>query len=165
MRGIVPTADGGLEIRLSARERDLLRSLPQQLRPLLTGSEPAPTITARLFPAAYEDDEMEQEFRSLVGSDIVDERTAAMDAFAATLEGGTLPRGRWSAKLAPEAAAAWLSAVNDSRLILGGLLGISLESQWEEGPDDDNPTSVVMYYLGWLQEELVAALMGALPDG
>ena len=164
MRGVVPTAGGGVEIRLSVRERDLLRSLPDQLRPLLDGSEPAPTISARLFPPGYDDPEMEREYRELIGSDIVDERLAAMDAFAETLGGGKQTRGRWSATLDADTAAAWLSAINDGRLILGGLLGITEESQWETGPQDDNPASVVMYYLGWLQEELVAALMGALPE-
>ncbi len=165
MRGVVPAPGGGLEIRLSTRERDLLRSLPGQLRPLLSGDESAPTIAERLYPPGYDDAELEREYRSLVGSDLVDERMAAMDAFAETLAGGTVTRGRWSLTLDAEKAAAWLSAVNDARLILGGLLGITEESQWEQGPQDDNPASVVMYYLGWLQEELVAALMGSLPEG
>ena len=164
MRGVVATRAGGVEVRLSVRERDLLRSLPGQLRPLLDGSQASDEITERLFPAGYDDPELEREYRDLVGSDIVDQRMAAMEAFAKTLEGGTTTRGRWSASLDAESAAAWLSAVNDARLILGGLLGITEESQWEDGPDDDNAASVVMYYLGWLQEELVAALMGALPQ-
>ena len=164
MRGIVATADGGVRVRLSQRERNLLQSLPDQLRPLLGGDPAAPTVAARLYPPGYDDEKLEAEYRDLVGSDLVTQRVAAMDAFARTLEGGTLTRGRWVAELDAEAAAAWLSAVNDARLILGELLGITDESDWEGGPTDDNPTSVIMYYLGWLQEELVAALMGTLPE-
>ena len=164
MRGIVGTGDGGVRVRLSQRERELLQSLPDQLRPLLTGDPTAPTVAARLYPPGYDDAKLEEEYRSLIGSDLVTQRMAAMDAFAETLEGGGVTRGRWTAVLDAEAAEAWLSAINDARLIFGELLGITSESDWEAGPADDNPASVVMYYLGWLQEELVAALMGSLPD-
>ena len=164
MRGVTPASDGGVRVRLSPRERDLLRSLPEQLRPLLAGEDPAPSLTQRLYPPGYDDEKLQREYAELIGSDIVDQRVAAMDAFADTLRGGTVSRGRWTLDLDAEAAAAWLSAVNDARLILGGLLGITQESQWEEGPTDDNPASVVLYYLGWLEEELVAALMGSLPS-
>jgi hypothetical protein len=164
MRGIVATADGGVRVRLSQRERELLQSLPDQLRPLLTPDPTAPTVSARLYPPGYDDEQLEAEYRELIGSDLVTQRLAAMDTFAQTLEGGSLTRGRWTADLDAEAAGAWLSAVNDARLVLGELLGITDESDWEGGPTDDNPASVVMYYLGWLQEELVAALMGTLPD-
>ena len=96
--------------------------------------------------------------RELIGSDLVTQRLAAMDVFAESLAGGSSKLGRWVTELDAAAAEAWLSAVNDARLILGELLGITDESDWEGGPTDDNPTSVVMYYLGWLEEELVAAL-------
>jgi hypothetical protein len=164
MRGIVATAGGGVLVRLSQRERELLQSLPDQLRPLLAGDDTAPNVSARLYPPGYDDEQLEAEYRELIGSDLVAQRLGAMDAFAQTLAGGTVTRGRWTTQLDAESAQAWLSAVNDARLILGQLLGITDESDWEHGPSDDNPTSVVMYYLGWVQEELVTALMGALPD-
>ena len=164
VRGIRAAADGGVTVNLSQRERDLLRSLPDQLRPLLTGELPAPAISATLFSRGYDDDELEAEYRSLVADDIVDQRVNAMDTFAASLEEGTVSRGRWRAALDAETAAAWLSAVNDGRLVLGALLGITDESQWDGTPSDDEPASVVMHYLGWVEEELVAALMSTLPD-
>ena len=164
MRGIVPKVDGGVTVNLSQRERDLLRSLPEQLRPLLSGELPAPTIAATLFSRGYDDDELEEEYRSLAGDDIVAQRVSTLDVFAESLEGGAVTRGRWRAELDEETAAAWLSAVNDGRLVLGALLGIVDESQWESGPSDDNPASVVMHYLGWVEEELVQALMTTLPD-
>lgn len=164
MRGIVATAGGGVRVRLSQRERELLQSLPEQLRPLLTGDHAAPAVAARLYPPGYDDAKLEEEYRSLIGDDLVTQRLAAMDAFAQTLDGGATTRGRWSVELDAETADAWLSAINDARLIFGELLGITSETDWESGPSDDNPASVVMYYLGWLQEELVTALMGALPE-
>jgi hypothetical protein len=164
MRGVVALRDGGVRVRLSERERDLLRSLPDQLRPLLAGDPAAPAVSARLYPPGYDDEKLESEYRELIGSDIVDQRVAAMDTFAATLDTGAVSRGRWSTELDADSAAAWLSAVNDGRLILGQLLGITDEADWEGGPSEDDPTGVVLYYLGWLEEELVGALMGTLPD-
>lgn len=161
---ITPTSQGGISVRLPLPERDLLRSLPDQLRPLVSGEEQAPNVAAALFSRGYEDDELEEEYRSLAGDDIVAQRLAALEAFAATLDGGTQERGAWRIELDAEQASAWLSAVNDGRLVLGALLGITEESQWEDGPDEDNPASIVLNYLGWLQTELVDALMAALPE-
>ena len=162
MRGVAAGKDGGVTVNLSGRERQLLQSLPDQLRPLLTGDLEAPTIAASLFSRGYEEDELEAEYRSLIGDDIVSQRVRALDDFAASLEGGTTVRGRWRAELDAGTAGAWLSAVNDGRLVLGALLGITDESEWEQGPSDDDPAGAVLYYLGWLEEELVAALMTTL---
>ncbi len=157
-------SDGTVEIRLSARERDLLRSLPQQLRPILIGEQPVHGVHERLFPPAYEDPDLEHEYRELVGHSLSDERLAAIEAFAATLDEGHVRRGTWTVQLDDDAAHAWLSAVNDARLTLGVVTGITSESQWEEGPDQRNPASVALWYLGWLQEQLLDALMRGLED-
>jgi len=164
MRGISPAADGGVIVNLSSRERDLLRSLPDQLRPLLAGDADIAPITDALFSRGYDDDELEAEYRSLVGDDIVRQRVGALDTFVETLDGGSTKLGRWRARLDAEQASAWLSAVNDGRLVLGAMLGIVDESQWESGPTEDEPATVVLHYLGWLEEELVTALMSSLPQ-
>ena len=161
-RGIVALPDGGVAVRLSRRERDLLRSLPQQLRPLISGEEQAPTVAGVLYSRGYDDDELEAEYRALAGDDIVAQRVTALDAFAATLDGGAERHGVWRRDLDADESAAWLSAVNDARLVFAALLGISDESQWESDVDDDNPAAIVLSYLGWLETELVDALMGFL---
>ncbi len=163
-RSVAPRSDGGVALRLSRRERDLLRSLPGQLRPLVTGEEAAPTVSSVLYSRGYDDDELEEEYRSLAGDDIVAQRVGALDVFAATLEGGVERDGVWRAELDASDAAAWLSAVNNGRLVLAALLGITDESQWERPPADDNPAGIVLNYLGWLETELVDALMSTLPD-
>ena len=164
VRGIAARDNGAVTVWLTVRERELLQSLPPQLRPLLAGDAEAPTVASRLFSKGYDDEQLEQEYRGLVGDDIVTERLAAMDAFAATLDQGATRGSRWRADLDANQAAAWLSALNDSRLILGALLGVEDEAVWEEHVDDENPTSIVLHYLGWLQEELVGALLATLPD-
>ncbi|MPZ87086.1 MAG: DUF2017 family protein [Nitriliruptorales bacterium] len=160
--------DGGVRVRLSSRERELLRSLPGQLRPLLSGEQDLVTETGRvqdrLFPPAYDDTLDEMEYRELVGSQPGEERLAALEDFARTLEGGTLRRLSWLTDLTAEEADAWLSALNDARLTLAMIVGVTEERQWETGPDRSDATSVALSYLGWLQEELLGALMGRLED-
>jgi hypothetical protein len=69
-------------------------------------------------------------------------------------------------RLTEEQAVAWLSAMNDLRLVLGTRLDVT-EDTYEEDIDQEDPRfpSLAMYsYLGFLQEQLVEALAGALPD-
>lgn len=162
--GIRRLSDGRFRVRLSARERELLRSIPDQLRPIVAGVDDVADASTRLFPRAYDDMEMEMEYRDLVGTSIADERVAALDKFAETLNAGTTSQLGWSVSIDAEQAAAWLSALNDCRLVLGAVTGVDDEEKWDAGPDDDDPNSVALFYLGWLQEELIAALTEELPD-
>ncbi|MGH8909479.1 MAG: DUF2017 family protein [Egibacteraceae bacterium] len=156
-----------MRVRLSTRERDALRSLPRQLLPVLTGEHelgaPGTPLRDRLFPSAYADDPLaEIEYRELVGSQVQELRVAALRTFARTLEGGVTRRLLWTVELDAEEATAWLSAVNDARLTLAMVAGITSEEQWGDGPDPDDSTSIMLYYLGWLEEQFVAALTGEL---
>jgi uncharacterized protein DUF2017 len=159
---------GGVRVRLTVRERDLLASLPAQLRPLLAGDHdldtPAGPVRRRLFPAAYDDPLDELEYQELVSVQLSSDRLAAVEDFARTLEGGSVRRSWWSRELDAEQAAAWLSALNDARLTLAMVVGVTHEDDWQRGPDRSDPTSVALYYLGWLQDQLLGALMRSLPD-
>lgn len=163
IHGIVRLPGGGVRVRLTPRERDLLASLPEQLRPVLAGEAP-PAVRARLFPPAYTEPDEEADYRDLVGEALVEERLERLEAFAATLTATEPGRLSWTVELSGEQAHAWLSALNDARLTLGVLLGITDESQWEDGVDADDPSAAALYYLGWLQEQLLAALMGDLEE-
>ena len=162
-RGIVAAGGGGVTITLTSDERDFLRTLPEQLEPLLAGDHEVPRLAATLYSRGYDDEELEQEYRELAGDDIVGQRVAALQTFAATLEDGDVSAGRWRAELDAEQAAAWLSALNDGRLALGAILGVTDES-WEDDLPEDEPSGVVMHYLGSLQEELLGALADTLPQ-
>lgn len=164
VHGVRRLPGGGVRVRLSGREREILRSLPARLRPVLADEEDPQGVRSRLFPPAYDDPEEEAEYRELVGEGLVEERVAAVDVFARTLEGGRTGRLAWTVDLSADDAAAWLSAVNDVRLLLAAVVGVTSEDAWETGPDRRDPTSVILWYLGWLEEELVAALAGDLPD-
>jgi hypothetical protein len=157
---------GGVRVRLTPRERDILLTLPGQLRPLMAGEydldTPAGWVRERLFPSAYEDPLDEYDYRELLGTTVPDQRLAAIEEFARTLEGGTLRRLTWTTDLSDDQAHAWLSAVNDARLTLAMVLGVTDESVWEGRQDSNDPTKIVLFYLGWLQESLLDALTPAL---
>ena len=159
-REVVP-ADGGIEVTLPSAERRLLASLPEQLRAVLRGEAGPPGAHARLFPVASEDPDVEASYRELAGEGLLEERLAAVEAFAETLEGGHTHRASWQVTLDEAAASAWLSATNDARLVLASLLGITSEEDWESGPEPDDAASAALHYLSWLQEALLAALRGA----
>ncbi|WP_049871498.1 DUF2017 domain-containing protein [Catenulispora acidiphila] len=116
---------------------------------------------ARLFPDAYGDADEASEFRRLTEPDLREGKRATARQVLETLEDY---RGGDKLTLDGDQARAWLSAVNDVRLVLAVWLDIE--------DDDDNPFDridekddryeiVVMYHwLGALVEWLVEALMG-----
>jgi hypothetical protein len=134
---------GRYKLRLSPEERDLLRDLPNQLKELL-GQTEEPALK-RLFPPAYIDDpEGEKEYRRLVGDDLLQGRQAALDTMAATID---------ATELDEEQLTAWLSSLNDLRLVIGTQLDVS-----EDDPPMETPIHQVYYYLSMLEEAVVSAL-------
>ncbi|MDP9405194.1 MAG: DUF2017 domain-containing protein [Actinomycetota bacterium] len=150
-------------MRLTRSEHAVLRAVAEELEPVLAGRQDVAGATQRLYPRAYDDDGAEAEYRDLVGDDLVGERLAALATFARTLDATSPARLGWGIDLDADEAAAWLATVNDARLVLGCALGITDERAWDEGPHTANPASVALHYLGWLQEQLLAALATTLP--
>jgi hypothetical protein len=143
-RPVKRSRSGRYQLHLSRDERDLLRSLPEQLKAVLEEDDPR---LRRLFPPAYADDpEREAEYRRLMREDLVDRRRAALDTMAKTIDANELDG---------EELAAWLAALNDFRLVLGTQLDVS-----EDDVGGDTPEHVVYQYLGYLEEAIVEALAG-----
>jgi hypothetical protein len=142
---------GRFRLRLTREERDLLRSLPDQLRGLLPTDDPA---LRRLRPPAYEDDpEREAEYRRLVGDDLLRQRLETLEVMRSTIDADILDEDQ---------LAAWLGTLNDLRLVLGTRLEVT-EELYEEGMPEDDPRAPAFglyQFLGWLEEHLVAALAG-----
>lgn len=156
---------GGVRLSLTRREHAALAALPDQLRPLVTGEaggDVAAAVRARLFPRAHAEDDLDREYRQLTADDLVAGRLDQLEIFARTLEGTGTARGKVHLELDADEAAAWLAVVNDTRLVLAAAIGITTEREWEDDPDPDDPASVLLWYLGWLEEGLVEALMGSL---
>jgi hypothetical protein len=152
---IEPDGEGGFRLRLSDGERELLRTLPGELRALLASERDDPGLR-RLFPPAYErDEEGEDEYRRLVAGELLEGRRAALRLVEET-------SGR--DRLTAEELDGWLRALNDLRLVLGTRLDVT-EEVYEVEIDPAHPQAYelsVYAYLTWLQEQLVAAAAGEL---
>ena len=152
-RPVEPDREGGFRLRLSDGERELLRTLPAELRALLDSERDDPGLR-RLFPPAYErDEEGEDEYRRLMAGELLEGRRAALRLVEETAD-----RDRLTA----EELDGWLRALNDLRLVLGTRLDVT-EDMYEADLDPAHPQAYelsVYAYLSWLQEQLVAAAAG-----
>jgi len=134
-------------------ERDVLRTLPGQLRELLTGTDVAaePDLR-RLFPPAYPDDpEKAAEYDGMVRDDLMAGRLSAIEVMERTID---------SDKLSEDELLAWLSAINDLRLVLGTRLDVPEDlSELDVRPGDLRAEGLALYaYLSIFEEDAVAAL-------
>jgi len=144
---------GRFALRITGAERDVLRSLPGQLRQMLTGQDSAtdPDLR-RLFPPAYPDDPQKSaEYDGMVRDDLMAERIAAIEVMERTID---------SDSLSEDELLAWLSAINDLRLVLGTRLDIPEDlSELDVLPEDPRAEGLALYaYLSVLEEDAVAAL-------
>lgn len=134
---------GVYQVNLSTDERNLLRDLPRQMKDLLSQTDD-PALR-RLFPPAYVDDpEGEAEYRRLMGDDLLRGRQAALDTMAASID---------AAELNEEQVTAWLSSLNDLRLVLGTQLDVQ-----EDDEPRNTPIHQLYYYLTQLEDSVVVAL-------
>jgi Domain of unknown function (DUF2017) len=153
-RRIEPAGDGGYLLRLPEEERELLRFLPDELRSLLEVMPGDPALR-RLFPRAYEDEQDEAAYRELMGNELAAGRSRALQVLSETAT---------AEHLTAEQAQAWLTALNDLRLVLGTRLDVTDESLLEGLAENDPraPELALYAYLSWLQEQLVEALSAEL---
>ncbi len=145
--------DGSWQLRLPAGERELLRTLPSQVRQLIGARDAS---TRRLFPPAYaHDPEGETEYRQMVGDALVESHQASLRILESTIDAEMLDDDQLNA---------WLGALNDLRLVLGTRLDVGEDFE-ALPPDDDRAPAMATYaYLSMLQEHIVQALAQALED-
>jgi hypothetical protein len=150
-RQIQRDADGNVRLHLQRHEVALLRELLDELEGLL--EDPEDPALRRLFPPAHSDRGSEEQYRSLVGEQLLSGRTKALATVRDTLGTNTLD---------PAEADAWLRALNDLRLVLGTRLDVSEEIDYDGlHLEDPHGRGLAVYgYLSWLQEQLVEALAG-----
>ena len=140
----------------------MLTSLLPQLLAVVNGEEGVEHLRDRLFPAAYDDPERENEFRRLVGDDLVDQRRAALDNVVTSLDAGRTRGRSWVVDLDADQAQSWLAVLHDLRLVLAQVVGIRTESDWNTEPETAEPAKIVLWHVGALQEELLDLLLGNL---
>ena len=148
------TKAGDVVVRLSPDERELLRRLAGELEELLA-AEPDDSSLRRLRPRAYEDDEVEREFRALMGDELESRRLENLRGLAATTGHD---------RLDGEELDVWLAALNDLRLVLGTRLDVT-DDQFADGFDPGAPNAyglAVYAFLTWVQEAAVKAAASAL---
>ena len=119
---------------------------------------PDDPVLARLLPDGYRDDpEAAGEFRRYTEQGL---RSGKVAAAQTVLD--TLPAKGGQVRLGPEDAQAWLRAINDVRLAIGTLLGITEDYEVElEKASWADPRSAyleVYHWLGYVQDSLVRAL-------
>jgi hypothetical protein len=143
----------------------VLRKVAEEVVGLLTeGFDHDDPVVGRLFPDVYPDAPRESaDFRRFTEGDL---KTLKIDQAGAIL--AALPEeGGGEVRLDPEAAEAWLRALNDARLALGIRLDITddtlLDMEFDEAVREDPASPRVFQlsvysYLGYLQDSLLSAI-------
>lgn len=126
----------------------------------LPGSDAGPPddpALERLLPDAYpgDDPDASREFRRYTEGDL----RAGKRADAAVVR-ATLPSDGGKVVLTRDQADAWLSCLNDLRLVLGTRLQVTQETDVAELAEHDPRLQALQVYgwLGWLQESLLGTL-------
>lgn len=146
------TIPEGVEVELSPEERMFLGDV----LPMLAGigaTETDPAADRLNVPVYLDDPEANQEWWRLMGQDLQAARQADRTIF------NRIVSEESPTNLSNEEANAVLRVLNEARLALGARLGIDVESDHDELPEESRQ---VLDYLGWIQEELTVELMRAL---
>jgi hypothetical protein len=159
-------------VRLESDEIAALRDLAGQVQTVLGGGLPeygTDPVRDRLFPRAYLDpteDRAESDFQSVVHEDLAAAKATSVAAFLADLDAKTDRKGRVSVTLLPDALAQWVGALNDLRLAIGVVIGVT-EDDDADSIDPRDPRAIgfaTYHWLTWLQGSLVEVLLDGLPD-
>jgi hypothetical protein len=153
---------GAVRVRLDPVEVTLFVSLVNDFLSLLEVEQPDHPDTTpdpvldRLFPDAYADAEPAAEFQALTRAALRDDRVerdvACRDELVAA-------DGQLS--LDADAGTRWIQVLNDLRLALGTRLEITEDDDHAVDPDDpDAQARMIYFWLTWLQDSVVQALMG-----
>ena len=171
MTKIERRSDGGATVRFEGIEVLALRDLAAQVGQVLGGGVPehgSDPIRDRLFPRAYIDpteDRSETEFQSVVHDDLVRAKSDAVAALIADLDASSDRRDRITLELDRAGVEQWVGALNDVRLTIGVVLGVTEDDADDEDLPDDDPRAAGMatyHWLTWVQGTLVEALMEAM---
>lgn len=145
--------DGQISVRLEDTMRALLRQVSEELREVLLVDDDSQV--RRLYPTAYPDDEeLEQGYQDMVHDQLLMQRLDGIDQLQATVDDETI---------SIEVADAWMTTINQVRLVLGTQLDVS-ESDLEKLDEaDPAATGVVVYQvLSHVLEELTRARLSSI---
>ena len=143
----------GVSIKWQQRETSLLADLERERAQngrLSTSPEGAvdPSIR-RLYPTAYvEDAEQEHKYQRLMRDQLLERRLAHLDVVESTLR---------DEELSPETLIAWITSINDLRLVLGTHLDVSEDDEptFRDENAQEQQQRAIYHYLSHLLGELV----------
>lgn len=142
--------DGSFSITIPQAERQLLEQLLPQVRELIQDHD---QLAWRLFPNPYpKHEKAADQYAEMIGDDLEDKHLAALSTVEETLD---------AKRLDEDQMAAWMSAVNDVRLVIGTRLKVEEETEIDDFEDDTEQSLFLTYsYLGLMLERIVMAIAG-----
>lgn len=143
--------DGSVRVRLSSRDRDLIGQLPSLVAEAQSPSDPGFEVLHR--DAHRDDPDESAAFAALVADDAERRRSADAAVARRVAEGADL--------LDRADAQSLLRVINNARLVLAARSGA-----FERGPDWErdirrDPSLAAVAWLGYVESDLVEALMSA----
>lgn len=145
------TTPEGIEVDFSPEERMFLGDVLPMLAGLGAVGEDA-AATRLNVPVYLDDPEANAEWWRLMGEDLNAARQSDRTLFKKVIEGDKGP-------LTDEEAEAFLRVLNEARLALGARLGLEVEEDHDQLPEESRQ---VLDYLGWILEELTVELSKSL---
>ena len=154
----VERTGSGFRLNIDVEERELIRRLMGELRSLLLGPNDDDRMR-RLFPTAYHqasDREMDDEYQRLMREDLVASRLAGLNQVDECLRSA----GKDSARFSEVQLLAFVQALNGLRLVLGTLLDVSEDQEFDDIAGD-HPLAGEHHlysYLSWILDWCIRAL-------
>ena len=143
--------DGRFTVELPGAFRQAFRDLAGELVELVTNEDPtSDAAMARLFPAAYPDDPLQElEYEHAAHDGLLAGRIDAVR---------TVERTADARDLSEDELLAWMAVANDLRLVMGTRLEVTEESGEEDFTGGDRDTYELYLMLSGVVELIVQAL-------
>lgn len=154
-----------LVLELTADEATMLTRLVAQVRQVFVAvrdgeADHADPVIERLFPAAYDDEELADEFRRLTSDDQAALRLDRQRAMARDLAAhATVADERVRVEVPEESADAWLAGIGDIRLVLHTRVQQGPTNHLDLTAEDLAQFQAVVDWLGYAQGSLVEAVV------
>lgn len=145
------TTRKGITAKFSPEERVFLGDVLPLLAAVGVNSED-PASDRLNVPVYLDDPDANEEWWRLMGEDLKSARSSDRTAFEKAISED-------APALSEEDANAVMRVLNEARLVLGARMGVEVEGDHENLPEDSRQ---VLDYLGWIQEELVVELSKGL---
>ncbi len=142
-----------INLELEEHEAELFRSLLIEMRTLLEADLVGDPIKERLFPRAYENDDDEEKYKSLIGMDLEKAKRENVRQTREMLG----DYGPVTISLDRDKVEGWLRLLTDLRLAIGTRLEVT-ENDMADEIDPADPEAAarsVLHWLGWIQESLL----------